>query len=70
MPVDFELVNVDSSLTAEDDINNAIMSIRRNGVALKGVRQGSENKMDATDIHYYSTFIFTFMSYSRHFYPK
>ena len=39
MPVDFEVTNVDSSLTSEDDINNAIMSIRRNGVALKGVWQ-------------------------------
>lgn len=36
MPVDFEVVNVDSSKTSEDDINNAIMAIRRNGVALKG----------------------------------
>lgn len=36
MPVDFEVVNVDSSMASEDDINNAIMAIRRNGVALKG----------------------------------
>lgn len=36
MPVDFEVVNVDSSMTSEDDINDAIMAIRRNGVALKG----------------------------------
>lgn len=36
VPVDFEVVNVNSSLTNEDDINNAIMAIRRNGVALKG----------------------------------
>lgn len=37
MPVDFEVVNVDSSVTSEDDISNAIMAIRRNGVALKGI---------------------------------
>ncbi|XP_030224110.1 isocitrate dehydrogenase [NAD] subunit gamma, mitochondrial isoform X3 [Gadus morhua] len=43
VPVDFELVNVDSSLTAEDDINNAIMSIRRNGVALKGNLETNHN---------------------------
>ncbi|XP_028669186.1 isocitrate dehydrogenase [NAD] subunit gamma, mitochondrial isoform X2 [Erpetoichthys calabaricus] len=36
VPVDFEVVNVNSSLTEEDDINNAITAIRRNGVALKG----------------------------------
>ncbi|KAJ8017074.1 hypothetical protein DPEC_G00014000 [Dallia pectoralis] len=34
VPVDFEVVNVSSS--TEDDINNAITAIRRNGVALKG----------------------------------
>lgn len=36
MPVDFEVVNVNSALESEDDINNAITAIRRNGVALKG----------------------------------
>jgi len=40
VPVDFEVANVDSSLSSEDDINNAIMAIRRNGVALKGVQEG------------------------------
>ncbi|XP_030210106.1 isocitrate dehydrogenase [NAD] subunit gamma, mitochondrial isoform X2 [Gadus morhua] len=36
VPVDFEVVNVNSAMTSEDDINNAITAIRRNGVALKG----------------------------------
>uniref|UniRef100_A0A8C7QPU9 Isocitrate dehydrogenase [NAD] subunit, mitochondrial n=1 Tax=Oncorhynchus mykiss TaxID=8022 RepID=A0A8C7QPU9_ONCMY len=36
VPVDFEVVNVCSA--TEDDINNAITAIRRNGVALKGRR--------------------------------
>ncbi|KAJ8370010.1 hypothetical protein SKAU_G00100380 [Synaphobranchus kaupii] len=36
VPVDFEVVNVNSRLDTEDDINNAITAIRRNGVALKG----------------------------------
>ncbi|XP_073794517.1 isocitrate dehydrogenase [NAD] subunit gamma, mitochondrial isoform X1 [Danio rerio] len=36
VPVDFEVVHVNSSSTSEDDISNAIMAIRRNGVALKG----------------------------------
>lgn len=36
VPVDFEVVHVNSALTTEDDINNAITAIRRNGVALKG----------------------------------
>lgn len=35
--MDFEVVHVNSALTSEDDINNAIMAIRRNGVALKGL---------------------------------
>jgi len=36
VPVDFEVVNVNSALEMEDDINNAITAIRRNGIALKG----------------------------------
>lgn len=36
VPVDFEVVHVNSALTTEDDINDAITAIRRNGVALKG----------------------------------
>ncbi len=37
VPVDFEVVHVNSASISEDDINNAIMAIRRNGVALKGL---------------------------------
>ncbi|KTF81926.1 hypothetical protein cypCar_00021045, partial [Cyprinus carpio] len=36
VPVDFEVVRVDSSASSEDDINNAVTAIRRNGVALNG----------------------------------
>uniref|UniRef100_A0A3Q3MGT4 Isocitrate dehydrogenase [NAD] subunit, mitochondrial n=1 Tax=Labrus bergylta TaxID=56723 RepID=A0A3Q3MGT4_9LABR len=36
VPVDFEVVHVNSALETEGDINNAITAIRRNGVALKG----------------------------------
>ncbi|KAM9344426.1 isocitrate dehydrogenase [NAD] subunit gamma, mitochondrial [Pholidichthys leucotaenia] len=36
VPVDFEVVNINSALETEDDISNAITAIRRNGVALKG----------------------------------
>ncbi|XP_022619040.1 isocitrate dehydrogenase [NAD] subunit gamma, mitochondrial-like [Seriola lalandi dorsalis] len=43
VPVDFEVVNVDSSMASEDDINNAIMAIRRNGVALKGNIETNHN---------------------------
>uniref|UniRef100_A0AAX7VZF4 Isocitrate dehydrogenase [NAD] subunit, mitochondrial n=1 Tax=Astatotilapia calliptera TaxID=8154 RepID=A0AAX7VZF4_ASTCA len=43
VPVDFEVVNVDSTKTSEDDINNAIMAIRRNGVALKGNIETNHN---------------------------
>lgn len=34
--MDFEVVHVNSAVETEDDINNAITAIRRNGVALKG----------------------------------
>uniref|UniRef100_A0A672HMT6 Isocitrate dehydrogenase [NAD] subunit, mitochondrial n=1 Tax=Salarias fasciatus TaxID=181472 RepID=A0A672HMT6_SALFA len=43
VPVDFEVVNVDSGLDSEDDINNAIMAIRRNRVALKGNIETNHN---------------------------
>lgn len=36
MPVDFEVVQVNSAMESEDDIMDAITAIRRNGVALKG----------------------------------
>ncbi|KAF6724746.1 Isocitrate dehydrogenase [NAD] subunit gamma, mitochondrial [Oryzias melastigma] len=36
VPVDFEVVQVNSAMEGEDDIMNAITAIRRNGVALKG----------------------------------
>ncbi|XP_063747679.1 isocitrate dehydrogenase [NAD] subunit gamma, mitochondrial isoform X1 [Eleginops maclovinus] len=36
VPVDFEVVHVNSADESEDDINNAITAIRRNGVGLKG----------------------------------
>ncbi|KAG8554325.1 hypothetical protein GDO81_003764 [Engystomops pustulosus] len=36
VPVDFEVVNVNSTTTNEEDIQNAITAIRRNRVALKG----------------------------------
>lgn len=32
-------MHVNSALETDDDMNNAIMAIRRNGVALKGKRQ-------------------------------
>ncbi|KAK1801704.1 hypothetical protein P4O66_022355 [Electrophorus voltai] len=43
VPVDFEVVNVDSSVTSEDDINNAVTAIKRNGVALKGNIETNHN---------------------------
>uniref|UniRef100_A0A8C7XGV3 Isocitrate dehydrogenase [NAD] subunit, mitochondrial n=1 Tax=Oryzias sinensis TaxID=183150 RepID=A0A8C7XGV3_9TELE len=36
VPVDFEVVQVNSAMESEDDIMDAITAIRRNGVALKG----------------------------------
>ncbi|XP_062396733.1 isocitrate dehydrogenase [NAD] subunit gamma, mitochondrial-like [Sardina pilchardus] len=43
VPVDFEIVKVDSTVTSEDDINNAITAIKRNGVALKGNIETNHN---------------------------
>ncbi|XP_075580865.1 LOW QUALITY PROTEIN: isocitrate dehydrogenase [NAD] subunit gamma, mitochondrial, partial [Pelecanus crispus] len=42
VPVDFEEVRV-SAEAPEDDVNNAIMAIRRNGVALKGNIETNHN---------------------------
>uniref|UniRef100_A0A8C9LE77 Isopropylmalate dehydrogenase-like domain-containing protein n=1 Tax=Pavo cristatus TaxID=9049 RepID=A0A8C9LE77_PAVCR len=39
VPVDFEEVKVGAE-APEDEVHNAIMAIRRNGVALKGTRGG------------------------------
>lgn len=36
VPVDFEIVNIDSNKEGNDDLDYAIISIKRNGVALKG----------------------------------
>ncbi|KAK4805557.1 hypothetical protein QYF61_022592 [Mycteria americana] len=41
VPVDFEEVRV-SAEAPEDDVHNAIMAIRRNGVALKGECRASD----------------------------
>ncbi|XP_043080022.1 isocitrate dehydrogenase [NAD] subunit gamma, mitochondrial-like isoform X3 [Puntigrus tetrazona] len=43
VPVDFEIVRVDSSASSEDDINNAVTAIKRNGVALKGNIETNHN---------------------------
>ena len=36
VPVDFEEVSIDPSSDSNEDLENAITSIRRNGVGLKG----------------------------------
>ncbi|XP_069065524.1 isocitrate dehydrogenase [NAD] subunit gamma, mitochondrial isoform X2 [Pleurodeles waltl] len=43
VPVDFEVVNVNSMSSNEDDIQGAIMAIRRNRVALKGNIETNHN---------------------------
>ncbi|XP_075434490.1 isocitrate dehydrogenase [NAD] subunit gamma, mitochondrial isoform X2 [Ascaphus truei] len=43
VPVDFEVVNVNSTATDEEDIQNAITAIRRNRVALKGNIETNHN---------------------------
>ncbi|XP_029465296.1 isocitrate dehydrogenase [NAD] subunit gamma, mitochondrial [Rhinatrema bivittatum] len=43
VPVDFEVVNVNSSARNEEDIRNAITAIRRNRVALKGNIETNHN---------------------------
>ncbi|XP_072552767.1 isocitrate dehydrogenase [NAD] subunit gamma, mitochondrial-like isoform X2 [Salminus brasiliensis] len=43
VPVDFEVVTVDSSVVSEVEINNAVTAIRRNGVALKGNIETNHN---------------------------
>lgn len=43
VPVDFEVIDIDPSSEGNDDLEYAIMSIKRNGVAIKGSfpQQGS-----------------------------
>ena len=36
VPIDFELIELDSKHGSEDDFHDAIVAIKRNGVALKG----------------------------------
>ena len=36
MPIDFEEVDIDPNGEDDEDLNSAITSVRRNGVALKG----------------------------------
>ena len=36
MPVDFEEVALDSSVSDENELENALLAIKRNGIALKG----------------------------------
>lgn len=37
VPVDFEIIDIDPNSEGNDDLEYAIMSIKRNGVALKGI---------------------------------
>lgn len=36
VPVDFEIIDIDPSTEGNDDLEYAITSIKRNGVAIKG----------------------------------
>lgn len=36
VPVDFEIIDIDPSTQGNDDLDYAICSIKRNGVAIKG----------------------------------
>jgi isocitrate dehydrogenase (NAD+) len=44
VPVDFEEVNIDPSTEGNDDLEYAITSIRRNGVALKGNNTNNDHE--------------------------
>jgi len=35
-PIDFEVIEINSATNTADDLNNALLSVRRNGVAIKG----------------------------------
>ena len=36
-PIDFEVVEINASTNTPEDMENALLSVRRNGVALKGI---------------------------------
>lgn len=38
VPVDFEIIDINPTSEGNDDLDYAIMSIKRNGVAIKGER--------------------------------
>lgn len=46
VPVDFEIIDIDPNKEGNDDLDYAIMSIKRNGVALKG---NIETSSEGTD---------------------
>lgn len=46
VPVDFEIIDIDPASEGNDDLDYAIMSIKRNGVCIKG---NIETKSEATD---------------------
>lgn len=47
-PIDFEVIDIDPSSAGNDDLDYAIMSIKRNGVALKGNIETKSEDIDAT----------------------
>ncbi|KAL5274086.1 IDH3G family protein [Megaselia abdita] len=47
-PIDFEVIDIDPTSAGNDDLDYAIMSIKRNGVALKGNIETKSEDIDAT----------------------
>lgn len=47
-PIDFEVIEIDPSSAGNDDLDYAITSIKRNGVALKGNIETKSEDIDAT----------------------
>lgn len=47
VPVDFEIIDINPASEGNDDLDYAIISIKRNGVALKGLHSSTSNELES-----------------------
>lgn len=47
VPVDFEIIDINPASEGNDDLDYAIISIKRNGVAIKGLHSSISNELES-----------------------
>lgn len=47
VPVDFEIIDINPASEGNDDLDYAIISIKRNGVAIKGLHSSTSNELES-----------------------